>query len=380
MPQQQHQHHSSTRVGIIGAGWPGMAHARGYRAAGGFQVVAVADLIPERRQKLIAELGPKTKEYADASELIVDKEIDAVSICLPTHLHVETARAALKRGKHVVVETPPGASARDAAKLAAYAAKAAGKLLAYAYQRRFGGAELAARQAIEKGYVGEPYHVRATWLRTRAVPIGTGWYTDRAKSGGGALLDLGSHMLDIGWYLLGQPRPVSVYAVTHRRFPHVTPRDLHHDVEDSSFAIVRFDGGKTLELASSWAMNQAPSQNGTTCRIYGSDGAVDVYTSRGPMLYRNFTSAGEAKETALKQPKVTGHAAMLRKFRECILGNAHPVMGPQQGLTLMQMIDALYKSAELGRSVEVKTTELGARTPKVRGVIPSETAVVEQAV
>src|SRR5438309_7996807 len=96
--QQQHHHHESTRIGIIGAGWPGVAHARGYRTAGGFQVAAVADLIPQRRQTLIAEMGGKTKEYAEAKELLADKEIDAVSICLPTHLHVETARAAFKAG------------------------------------------------------------------------------------------------------------------------------------------------------------------------------------------------------------------------------------------------------------------------------------------
>src|SRR5207253_752764 len=102
--------------------------ARGYRAAGGFQVLAVADLIPQRRQTLLTEIGGKAKAYADAKELIDDKEIDAVSICLPTHLHVETARSAFKAGKHVILETPPGLRARDATKLSTAAAKA-GNLL-----------------------------------------------------------------------------------------------------------------------------------------------------------------------------------------------------------------------------------------------------------
>jgi predicted dehydrogenase len=314
----------------------------------------VADLIPERRQKLAAELG-KVKEYTDAKELIADKEIDAVSICLPTHLHVATAQAAMKSGKHVVLETPPGLSATQAKRNAAAAAKY-GKLLAYAFQRRFGGAELAARQAIEKGYIGEPYHARATWMRTRGIPIGTGWYTDLEKSGGGALLDLGSHMLDIAWYLLGQPRPLTVYAVTQRRFRSLVPAELPYEVDDAAFAIVRFEGGKTLELGTSWAINQAPSQNGTTCRVYGSEGAVEVYTPNGPLLYRQFDAKGNAKETPLKQPKVVGHAAMLRQFRECLLGKAQPLVGGDQGVMLMQMIEALYKSAETGKSIEVRTT------------------------
>lgn len=344
---------NTTRVGIIGGGWPGLAHARGYRAAGGFQVVAVADLIPQRREKLAMETT-KARQYTDARELIADKEIDAVSICLPTHLHVATAQAALKAGKHVVVETPPALSATQAKRTATAAGKA-GKVLAYAFQRRFGGAELAARQAIEKGYAGEPYHARATWMRTRGIPIGTGWYTDLEKSGGGALLDLGCHMLDIAWHLLGEPRPLSVYAVTQRRFRGLVPHDIPYEVDDAAFAIVRFDGGKTLELGTSWAINQAPAQNGTSCRVYGSDGAVEVYTPNGPMLYRHFDAKGHAKETALKQPKVVGHAAMLRQFRECILGKSQPLVGAEQGVLLMQMIEAMYKSAQDGKSVEVRT-------------------------
>ncbi len=161
---------SSTRVGIIGGGWPGIAHARGYQSAGGFAVTAVADLIPDRRQKLIQETG-KAKEYGDAKELIADKDIDAVSICLPTHLHAPIALAAFKAGKHVMLETPPGSSVKEAKQIAAAASKA-GKVLFYGFQEDLAGAELAAKQAIEKGYAGETYHARSTWMRTRGIPIG----------------------------------------------------------------------------------------------------------------------------------------------------------------------------------------------------------------
>src|SRR5512140_2547334 len=94
------------KVGIVGGGWPGAAHARGYLAAGGFRLVAVADLIPERRKKLMAEFQVP-REYADAMDLVADREIDAVSICLPNDLHAPIAKAALKAGKHVLCETPP---------------------------------------------------------------------------------------------------------------------------------------------------------------------------------------------------------------------------------------------------------------------------------
>src|SRR3954452_7341397 len=111
------------RIGIIGAGWPGTKHAEGYRAAGGFTVAAVADLIPARRKALIAQC-PGAAEYADAQAVVDDRSIEAVSLCLPNHLHAPVALAALKAGKHVVCETPPTINAGEAKKLATAAAKA----------------------------------------------------------------------------------------------------------------------------------------------------------------------------------------------------------------------------------------------------------------
>lgn len=340
------------RVGIIGGGWPGGAHARGYKEAGGFKVVAVADLIPARRKKLMEESGA-TREYADAIELVADKDLDVVSVCLPTFLHAQVTVAALKSGKHVLCEKPPAMDAKEAKKIEAAATKAK-KVVLFGTQRRFGGAEQASKQAIEKGYAGDAYHARSSWMRTRGIPIGTGWFPDKARAGGGVLIDLGVHMLDLAWHLLGQPKPLSVFCSTHHRFGALVDPGLKFDVEDSGFALFRFDGGKTLELSASWSFNQPPSQQGTLCRIYGDKGAVDVYTPQGAVIYRNFNEKGEAKPTELKPPKVTGHPALMRHFKQCIEGKATPLTGVKEGVALMQMIDAMYRSAESGKSAEVK--------------------------
>ncbi len=342
------------RVGIIGAGWPGVKHAEGYRAAGGFAVAAVADLIPSRRKALLDPLGaPGAAEHAEADSLLADKSIEAISVCLPNHLHAPVVLAALRAGKHVVCETPPALSAGEAKKMAAAAAKA-GKVLLYAAQRRFGGAEQASAQALEKGYAGVPYHCRAAWMRTRGVPAGTGWYTERAKSGGGAMIDLGVQMLDLAWAVLGQPRPVSVYAVLPQRFKEAIPDGRPYDVEDAAFVLARFEGGRSVELSASWAINQPPRQQGTVCRVHGDKGALEVYTPHGPLLYRNFGPKGEAKETPLKLPKVVQYAAMMRHFKRCIQAGERPLVGPGEGVVLMSLVDAIYRSAETGRSVEVK--------------------------
>jgi predicted dehydrogenase len=337
------------RVGIIGAGWPGQQHAKGFAAAGGFKVVAVSDLIPARREKLAAEYKV-AHQYLNADELIANKEIDVVSVGLPNFLHAPVAIAALKAGKHVICEKPPARTAKEAKQMETAAAKA-GKVLMYAFHRRFGGGELAARQAIEKGHLGDPFHVRAGWMRTRGIPIGTGWFTKKEQSGGGAMIDIGVHMLDLAWYLMGEPTPVSAFAVTHRKFGSLVPESIGADVDDSAFALIRFDGNRSLELGASWAINQGPHQEGATCRVHGDKAAIDVYTPHGATIYRNFDAKGVAKATPLKGPKTTLHVAMMRHFRECVLGRATPSAGAPQGLVIMQMLEAIYKSAETGKSV-----------------------------
>ena len=340
------------RMGILGAGWPGLKHAEAYRDTHGFDVSAVADLIPGRR-KAIIDLFPKARQFGQAEELLKDPQVDAVSICLPNDQHLAIGLAALKAGKHVLCETPPTLDAAGARKLANAAAKA-GKVLLYAAQRRFGGAEQAVAQAIAKGYIGDPYHARVSWMRTRGVPAGTGWYTDQSKSGGGALIDLGFHMLDLAWKLLGQPKPATAFAILHERFKSLAPVGAVFDVEDAAFVMIRFEGGKSLELSSSWAINQPPRQQGTSCRIHGDTGAAEVYLPGGPMLYRGFGAKGEARESPLKLPRLVLYPAVMRHFRSAI-NNAVPASpSGDEAIAVMNMIDAIYKSAASGKSVEVK--------------------------
>lgn len=338
-------------VGIIGCGWPGEAHARGYAAAGGFRIAAVADLIPDRRAALLREF-PGAVEYAHADDLLKDARLDAVSVCLPNNLHAPVVLAALRAGKHVVCERPPALTIGEAARMHAAAGKAQ-RVLLYAFQRRFGGHEQAARAAVAGGHVGEPYHVRASWTRTRGVPVGTGWYSRKNASGGGAIADVGAAMLDLAWFLLGQPRPVSAFGVAHRRLIGSAAGEATPEVEDAAFALIRFEGGKSIELAASWAINQPPTQNGTACRIHGTLGAIEVYTPQGAVLFRNFRPDGQCSANPLKPPKTVHHSAMMRHFRQCILGKAAPVCGGAEGVLIMRMLHAIYRSAERGRSVGI---------------------------
>lgn len=192
----------SFRVGIIGAGWAGLTHARGYTAAGGYKIESVCDPIPSRVAAFKKEFAT-AREIDTAEALIKDPGLEVISLCLPTDLHGVYAVKALRSSKHVVVETPPSTDVKGMRAMLR-AAEKAGKVLLPAFQRRYGAHEAAARQAIDKGYIGDAYHARATWHRPSGIPQGaraanatTGWYTDPARSGGGAMIDLGLPMLEL---------------------------------------------------------------------------------------------------------------------------------------------------------------------------------------
>jgi len=147
---------------------------------------------------------------------------------------------------------------------------------------------------------------------------------------------------------------VSAYAITQKKFASLVPGTTTFDVEDAGTAVIQFEGNKTLELSCAWAVNQPPSANGTSCRVIGESGALDVYTQQGPILYRGFNAKGDAKATALKQPRVAGHAALFRHFRECMLGKGTPETGIDHAISMMEIIEAIYKSSETGKAETIK--------------------------
>ena len=331
------------RLALIGAGATGRAHGAGAAAAGGFKLAAVVDPIAERLDAAAKQFGA-TQAIGSADAIWGDTNIDAVCLCVPTQHHADMAIAALKAGKHVLCECPPGPSTKDATAIAK-AAEKANRTVLYSAVRRFGAAEQSARQAIEKGYAGPIYHARLSATRTRGVPHGTGWYHDATQSGGGALIDLGLPMLDLAMHLMSPAKIVRVAAVAHQPL-------LKLGVEEMGSALFQLDTGASIELTAAWAINQPPNQIGTTCRLSGEAGAIDVYTPAGPMLYRGFESKA-VKQTELKQPKVAGHAAMFRHFRECIYGEAKPSVGPADGVLWMQLAKAIYKSISTHKTVEL---------------------------
>ena len=224
------------RVGIIGVGgiFNG-AHREHYLKDDRLEVVALCDIIEERAVECRDGFFPDAKVYTDFNELLKDETIDSVDICTPNYLHSIIAVAAFKAGKHVFCEKPDAVNVEEVMKMND-AAKAAGKTLMVMRNNRFTDASKLAKKFIDDGKMGEIYCGRCGWQRRRGIPGKGGWFTTKAQSGGGPLIDLGVHMIDLAIWLMGNPTPVAVTGSTYCKF-------ADNDVSDS----VNSDFGDKVE-------------------------------------------------------------------------------------------------------------------------------------
>ena len=333
------------KVGIIGLGWPGREHLKGYLQSERAEVIAVCDANEELAGRIAREHGVPSV-YTDHKAMLRAGDVQAVSVCLPNFLHAPVSLDALRAGRHVICEKPPALDAKQARRLADAAHKG-GLILMYALCQRFTGAAKLVKDYVEKGELGDIYFARAVYHRRRGIPLGTqSWFTDKKRSGGGALIDIGVHALDTAWWLMGAPKPVSVSGNTYRKFAHTLPEGTHFDVDDSAFGLIRFDTGATLILECSWALNLS---GGSLTQIAGSKGGVEM----NPLKILTERDGVQIDITP-HVPDTNPFAGQTDHFLECIQTGRTPLMGAEQGVQLMQMLDGIYQSAATGREVRIK--------------------------
>jgi predicted dehydrogenase len=332
------------RVGIVGGGWPGQRHAEGFLASDAWQLAAVADLDPDRRRELARGTG--AVRLASAAELFEQPDLDAVVIALPTFLHHPMVMAALAAGKHVLCEKPPALNAGETAAMAEAAGRR-GLVLCFGLQRRALPSAAAAQAIIAKGELGEIYHARAVFTRAWGAPKGAGnWFRDPAMAGGGALLDIGVHVLDLAWFLMGRPQPLAVFGVSHARSPETRP------LESAAFGLLRFAGGRSIQLEAAWILPERDDRQ--YVHLHGSASGALVEKDRLTVI-----RAGEAGIETFSTPMVLGapdatvvpFQTQASLFAAAIRGTAPPLAPAEDGVQLMQMVDALYASALQQREI-----------------------------
>lgn len=354
------------RFGMIGLGWPGVNHARGLARVEGACLTAASDLTPERREAFAGEFAPR-KMYEGYEDLLADPDVDAVVVSLPNFLHFPVTLAAIQAGKHVLCEKPPTLNLAEIETIRDEVQKR-GLTYGFGRQLRFSTPMLAAKQAVEEGRLGKIYHARTRWLRLRGIPVGIGgWFTNKARSGGGALIDIGIHALDAAWFLAGSPRPLSVSAQVGAFFASTVPGDVRFDVEDSAFAFIRFEGGLAITLESTWAANlEHPAKPvGSTMEImdtvlYGDAASLQMdppaILSADPQdPARILQTPLPADDPSLPRPEMhtLNFHRQIQDFTNAIRTGTPPINHIGQAVDLMKMLMAAYESGATGREVRL---------------------------
>ena len=342
---------SKLRIGVVGAGNIAVnAHLPAYQECDNVEVVAIADLSVQRAKEA-AEKYNIPAYFGSVEEMLKAVELDAVDICTWNNGHAPVCIAAAKAGKHVVCEKPMAMNLADAKAMEA-AVKEAGITFMLAVPGRFNTQNMAVREMMEAGELGDVYYAKVANVRRRGTP--TGWFTDKKTSGGGPVIDIGVHSIDGAWYLLGNPKPTRVSAQTFaphgefttkgvERWQGIPCPDNQFDCEDAGAGIIHFENGASMLFEATWAFN---GPNHTDVQVVGSKAGVTldpltVYGERGGYLSDDVIAPGENNR----------FAAELSHFADCAL-NGKPVKYPlEQAVQMQEMLEAIYESAKQGKEI-----------------------------
>ena len=346
------------KVGIIGTGGISAMHIEGYLKNPNVELYAFCD-INEAQLKKMADKYGISRTYTDCREMLKLEELDAVSVCTWNSAHAPCTIAALNAGKHVLCEKPMATSAAEAREMLE-AAKRNNKLLMIGFVRRYGNDCRIVKDFIDQDFLGDIYYAKATYLRRNGNP--GGWFGDKSRSAGGPLIDLGVHVIDLTRYLMGNPKPVSVYGVTFQKLfnrPHIKgakgytsvssgSQDIC-DVEDFTSAMVRYDNGSVLSIEASFSLNIKDDQG--TIELFGEkagvklDPEVEFYTETNDYL----TNISLNASSALSFDGLFNNE--IDHYVDCIINGTACKSPAEDGVTIMTILDGVYESARTGHEV-----------------------------
>ena len=346
------------RYGVIGAGGCGASkHLASYSLlSDDVDIIAVCDIRGERADQM-ADLYNAEASYTDYREMLKQENLDLVSVATPNHVHAPAAIAALRAGCHVHCEKP--ASLTPALVQSMVDAKnQAGKKLMIGLNNRFDNWAQLSKKWVDSGRLGEIYHLKCGWKRRRGIPGKGGWFTTKAQSGGGPLIDLGVHFIDVSNYLIGFPEPVSVSGQTYSKFaeqqafnPKASGYTGTYDVEDLAVGMLRYANGCTMDIEFSWASNI--DEEYTFVELYGDRGGLNY--SKGKLTLIEDFNGTIMKNSPVLRPDENWGNVETRHFVDCIKNDQEVMAKPEEAVIVMKMISAIYESAAKGKEVKVKT-------------------------
>ncbi|BAB05884.1 Gfo/Idh/MocA family oxidoreductase [Halalkalibacterium halodurans] len=341
------------RVGIIGAG--GIArtvHIPSYLSLKDqVELVAITDVQPKHAQAA-AEQFSIPYVYNDASRMMQEVELDAVSICTPNAFHRELTIEALHAGCHVLCEKPPAITVEDAKQMEA-AAKETGNLLTYGFHYRHSPEVETLKRFVDEGELGEIYHVRVQAIRRRGIP-GWGVFTNKELQGGGPLIDIGVHMLDTALYVMGFPEPATILGQTHRKIGTKEGVGLlgewnwqQFSIEDMAVGMITFKNGASLTIETAFAAN-VKEQDHMNVSFFGDKGGADLF----PLSIYQEKHRTLLDITPVYLPTYNHHEREIKHFVDCCFRLEQPLATPEQGIVIQRLIQGLYQSAESGKAIQ----------------------------
>lgn len=352
------------RIGIVGSGNMGEGHMKAFLNVPGVRVVALADERPERLAQLQAQYNIPYI-FTDFHDLTRHEEVDAISIATPNKFHAPAAIDALEHGKHVLCEKPLARTSAEAEAMVR-AAIQHGRVLKTIFNWRERGDSQTLKKYVDEGKLGRVYYAKAYWMRRSGIPGMGGWFTNKDLAGGGPLIDLGVHVLDIAMFQLGEPNVLSVSANVYSelgprgRGAWATniwnPSEGKYEVEDLATAFIRLEGGVTLLLEASWAHYGSHSDD-FGVHLHGTDGGAEINVKNYEWddTLRIYTDvAGQPAVIAPRLPKTLGHEVVIKNFCEIIRSGDWDAHKGREGLRRAQIIDACYQSAFENKEIQVQ--------------------------
>jgi predicted dehydrogenase len=353
------------RVGVVGLGFAGTTALDAFRSLPGVEVVALAGQEQARLEELGASRGVPNL-YHDWEDLVARDDLDVVSIGVPNHLHHPIAIAALRSGKHVFCEKPL-APTGDLAQQMVDAARAADRVLEIAFNHRRRADVQYIRRYLDEHDIGRIYHARSSWRRRVGIPGLGSWFTNRQMAGGGPMVDLGPHMLDIALYLMDEPRVTSVSAVAYEELGRAgrggrvgattTGGTRTFEVEDFASALLRLDTGGSIHLETSWASYSADDED-IAVELLGSTGGVrlfvrDYATDDTVRIYSDVAGAPAVTAPTVHVP-AGHHLSVIEEFVATVRSGSWADAYGDYALHRSRVIDAVYESARTNTEVPVR--------------------------
>jgi predicted dehydrogenase len=356
------------KAAVIGLG-VGMVHSKSYIANPDAELIAVCDIDPVRLKERGDLLGiPDDMRFTDYKDMLRLSELDVVSVALPNYLHAPVAIAAMEAGKNVLSEKPLAINAKAAADMVA-ASRNLGRTLMVCFNYRFREDARWLQKMRDAGRMGELYYARAGWLRNTGIPGFGGWFTTKALSGGGPLIDLGVHILDLTIWLMGHPKPVSVSGQTFAKFgPRgmkswasydalATNNEIRYDVEDLAAGFIRFENGAALQIETSWGSHTKPGRDDYFINLYGTEGGAELYvanyTDRDTITFYEESCGQPVVMKPSIVNRAVGHELAIAHLIDCLKNNKPVEATGEQGQALMQIIEGLYESSQTGKEVRL---------------------------